>query len=100
MSRRLVILNPAAGRGRVRREWPHMAGRLRAAGVAFDVIETQHPGQGVELAQRASRDYAAVIAAGGDGTVHEVANGLLRSRGRAAFGVLPLGSGDDFAKML
>jgi YegS/Rv2252/BmrU family lipid kinase len=77
-----------------------MAERLRAAGVTFDAVETQRPGQGVELAERASRDYAAVIAAGGDGTVHEVANGLLRARGGAAFGVLPLGSGDDFVKML
>jgi diacylglycerol kinase (ATP) len=96
----LVILNPAAGRGRVRREWPRMAEDLAAAGVAFEVMETKVPGQAVELAERAGRHYGAVIAAGGDGTVHEVANGLLRARGGAAFGVLPMGSGDDFAKML
>jgi len=41
-----------------------------------------------------------VFAAGGDGTVHEVANGLLRAGGKAALGVIPLGSGDDFAKLL
>jgi len=96
----LVIVNPAAGRGRVRREWPRLADRLKAAGVAFEVAETGHPGHGMELAERAGREYGAVIAAGGDGTVHEVANGLLRASGGAAFGVLPLGSGDDFVKML
>jgi diacylglycerol kinase (ATP) len=41
-----------------------------------------------------------IFAAGGDGTVHEVVNGLLRSAGKAALGVIPLGSGDDFAKLL
>jgi diacylglycerol kinase (ATP) len=97
--KRLVIVNPAAGRGRVRREWPHMAQRLKAAGVAFEAAETERPGHGIAIAEGASRDYEVVIAAGGDGTVHEVANGLLRARGSAAFGVLPLGSGDDYVKM-
>ena len=41
-----------------------------------------------------------MFAAGGDGTVHEVVNGLLRAGGKAALGVIPLGSGDDFAKLL
>jgi YegS/Rv2252/BmrU family lipid kinase len=100
LTRRLVIVNPAAGRGRVRREWPRLAQRLAAAGVAFDLAETERPGHGIELAERAALEYEAVIAAGCDGTVHEVANGLLRAKGAAAFGVLPLGSGDDFVKML
>lgn len=100
MRKHLVILNPVAGRGRVRREWPRMAERLRAAGIAFEIAETKAPGDGIELAERAAQDYHAVIAAGGDGTVHEVANGLLRAGGGAALGVLPLGSGDDFIKML
>jgi YegS/Rv2252/BmrU family lipid kinase len=100
LSRRLVILNPVAGRGRVRREWPRMAERLRAAGVQFDLAETTAPGAGIGFAERAAREYDAIIAAGGDGTVHEVVNGLLRAGGGAALGVLPLGSGDDFVKML
>ena len=100
MSRYLVILNPVAGRGRVRREWPRMAERLRAAGIGFDLARTDAPGAGIGLAERAARAYDAVIAAGGDGTVHEVVNGLLRAGGGAALGVLPLGSGDDFVKML
>ena len=100
MSRYLVILNPVAGRGRVRREWPGMAERLRAAGIGFDLARTDAPGAGIGLAERAAREYDAVIAAGGDGTVHEVVNGLLRAGGGAALGVLPLGSGDDFVKML
>jgi YegS/Rv2252/BmrU family lipid kinase len=100
LSRRLAIVNPAAGRGRVRREWPRQAQRLRASGLDFDAVETRAPGEGVGHAERAARDYDAVIAVGGDGTVHEVVNGLMRAGGRAALGVLPLGSGDDFAKLL
>ena len=99
MTRRLAIVNPAAGRGRVRREWPRLAKRLREAGVAFEVAETKAPGEAERIAAQAN-SFDAVIAVGGDGTVHEVANGLLRAGGGAALGVLPLGSGDDFVKML
>lgn len=99
MKRTLVVLNPVAGRGRVRREWPRMAARLRDAGVDFEVAETKAPGEAERLAADA-HGFEAVVAAGGDGTVHEVANGLLRAGTGVALGVLPLGSGDDFAKML
>lgn len=100
MTRRLAIVNPAAGRGRVRREWPRLSKRLRDAGLEFDCAETREPGEAVALAERAAKEFDVVIAVGGDGTVHEVANGLLRAGGAAALGVLPLGSGDDFVKML
>jgi YegS/Rv2252/BmrU family lipid kinase len=99
LSTHLVILNPVAGRGRLRREWPRTADRLRAAGVDFEVAQTSAPGDAERIAADAD-GFDAVIAAGGDGTVHEVVNGLLRAGASAAFGVLPLGSGDDFAKML
>jgi diacylglycerol kinase (ATP) len=103
VKRALVVVNPAAGRGRAQRLWPSAAQALRAAGVAFDVAVTQAAGEAATLAERGARNYAALIAAGGDGTVHEVANGLLRAATLgevAALGVLPLGSGDDFAKLI
>lgn len=103
MKRVLVVVNPAAGRGRAARLWPQVANALRAAGVDFEAATTRAPQEAIALAERAAADHAAVIAAGGDGTVHEVANGLLRAGGRgtrAALGVLPLGSGDDFAKLI
>jgi YegS/Rv2252/BmrU family lipid kinase len=100
LNRFFIIVNPAAGRGRVRREWPRQAAALRDAGVSFEVAQTREPGEAVGLAERAAREVDVVVAAGGDGTVHEVANGLLRAGGNAALGVLPLGSGNDFVKML
>jgi diacylglycerol kinase (ATP) len=60
---------------------------------------TSRPGEAVEIAQRESENYQRIVAAGGDGTVHEVVNGLMRAGGKAALGVIPLGSGDDFAKL-
>jgi diacylglycerol kinase (ATP) len=98
----LVILNPVAGRGRVRREWPRVREALGAAGIEFELARTAGPLDAIGLAERAAGRHAAVIAVGGDGTVHEVVNGLMHAPAatRPALGVVPLGSGDDYAKML
>jgi diacylglycerol kinase (ATP) len=95
-----VILNPAAGRGAARRAESLVARAFRAQGWAVDVARTEGPGHAQELAARAV-DHGArhIVAVGGDGTVHEVANGLLRSDTDAALGVVPIGSGNDFAKL-
>lgn len=94
-----VIFNPAAGRGRARR----LVERLRRErGTGLDVRPTDGPGRGADIALRAvDVGDTTVIAAGGDGTVHEVANGLLRSgRSDVTFGVWPIGSANDYAYAL
>jgi YegS/Rv2252/BmrU family lipid kinase len=96
----LVIRNPAAGRGRAQREWPGIAQKLRDAGVAFDEAVTSRPLEAGAIAEKEAPNYERIVAAGGDGTVHEVVNGLMRAGDKAALGVIPLGSGDDFAKLL
>lgn len=96
-----VIINPAAGRGAARRAESVVARAFRAQGWAVDVVRTEGPGHGQDLAAEAvSQGAKHIIAVGGDGTVHEVANGLLRSDTDAALGVVPVGSGNDFAKVL
>ena len=100
MSGLLVIVNPEAGRGRARREWDEIRGKLSAAGIAFDAILTTRPLEGLDIAERESGSRDCIVAAGGDGTVHEVVNGVMRGGGKAAFGLIPLGSGDDFEKLL
>jgi YegS/Rv2252/BmrU family lipid kinase len=94
-----VIFNPSAGRGRARR----LVERLRRlCGPTIDLRPTHAPGHGAELAARAVEDgHTTVIAAGGDGTVHEVANGLIAAgRPDVEFGVWPIGSANDYAYAL
>jgi diacylglycerol kinase (ATP) len=97
-TRACVIYNPAAGRGRTRR----LIRRLGRAAGRFDFRPTDGPRGGSAAAAAAIADgYTTVIAAGGDGTVHEVANGILRAgRPDVVFGVWPAGSANDYAYAL
>jgi len=94
-----VIYNPAAGRGRADRLLAEVRESLHAT---IELWPTDRAGHAVELATRASEQgFAKIIAAGGDGTVHEVANGILRSQRRdVVFSVWPIGSANDFAYSL
>ncbi len=92
-----LIVNPAAGP--CPRRARNLVDRLRELCPDDEVLVTESPGQARRwAAERRGRPDLAVVAVGGDGTVHEVANGLLG--GGAMLGVLPLGSGNDFVKML
>ncbi len=93
-----VILNPYADRGRGRQQ----EGQIRAVSEAFggvDLALTTYPGHGRELAQQAVRDgYDLVVAAGGDGTVSNVVNGLVPGdKAHTRLGIIPIGSGNDLA---
>lgn len=94
-----VIYNPAAGRGRAERLLKEF---LANPGVHGELRPTAAPGHAEELAREAAdQGYAKVVAAGGDGTVHEVANGLLRSGRRdVVFSTWPVGSANDYAYTL
>ncbi len=103
----LVILNPASDRGHGQKLRPRIERGLRDAGFRFDLVETTGPGHAVTLAREAAAvGVERVLCSGGDGTVHEVANGLLQSPPAAdgatgpALGVIPIGTGNDFAKLL
>lgn len=96
-----VILNPAAGRGAARRAKDPVVRAFRHQGWAVDLVETERPGHATVLAAAAARSGArCVVAVGGDGAVHEVANGLLTAHSDAALGVVPIGTGNDFAKLV
>jgi len=100
----LVVVNPASAGGRTGRRWPAIEASLRAAGLAFDVATTSAPGDAAELAGRGAREgRRLVVAAGGDGTINEVANGLLAAGAQPAstrLGVMPTGTGGDFRRSL
>jgi YegS/Rv2252/BmrU family lipid kinase len=102
MARYLVILNPAAGSGAGKRSIPRIERLLGAHGLDFDLVRTAHPGHAIDLTRdAAAAGYDVVVAAGGDGTVNEVINGLmaLKLAGSVppALGVLCVGRGNDFA---
>jgi YegS/Rv2252/BmrU family lipid kinase len=76
-----------------------MADRAAAAGLDGDVLISSRPGEIAELAERAARDGATLlVAVGGDGTINETVNGLLRSGTQAELAVLAHGTGDDFIR--
>lgn len=103
MARRIkLILNPMADMGRAWRVANDLRPIVAEHGGA-DWSGTVYPTHAMEIARQAALDgYDMVIAMGGDGTVHEVINGLMQSPAgkRPALGVVPIGSGNDFAYAL
>lgn len=97
-----MILNPVAGGGRGRRMRAEIARELAARRIDFTIEETAGLGHGAELARDAVAHGASVVfAAGGDGTIHDVVNGLMSAEAaerRPALGALPIGTGNDFVK--
>ena len=97
-----VIVNPVAGAYSTRRKWPHINNRLRDIGLSFDYEYTEDVGHATELAKAAANEgYQNIVAVGGDGTVHEVANGILSSNSSdIALGVISTGTGSDFIRSI
>lgn len=99
-----VILNPYANRWGAQAKMPAVRAALTRAGLEYDLILTTAPGEATQRAlQAAQGGVDAVVAAGGDGTVSEVVNGLIRAaEGEATcpLGILPIGTGNDFNDML
>jgi diacylglycerol kinase family enzyme len=97
----LVIYNPIAGHGRVQAHWLLVKKALHQADVEFDAVATRAPLDAMLLAEQAPQKYSAVVGIGG--TMHEIVNGLMRASGEGetiAMGVVPLGNGNDFAKVI
>jgi len=97
-----AIVNPAAGGGRsAKLAGPAIAG-LRQRGLHVDVIASAGPGHAAELAREAyAQNYSRFIAVGGDGTAHEILNGIFTHAGpsaRISLGFLPLGTGNSFLR--
>lgn len=98
-----VIVNPVAGAKSTRRLWPKIDRLLKHVGLSFDAQFTEGQGHAVELAREAAGDgYRYVVAVGGDGTVHEVANGIMESSGArdTTLGVISTGTGGDFVRSI
>lgn len=101
MSLPLVIINPESAGGTTRAEWPSIASDLSSHFGAFNCAFTAKAGEAIELAAEAARKGTQlIIACGGDGTISEVANGILASGKDAELGIVPSGTGGDFRKTI
>src|SRR5258708_22427338 len=97
----LVIVNPASADGATREVWPKYASDLRTHFGPFTVAFTEGIGHGRQLAAEAAKGGTKlIIACGGDGTISEVANGIIESNSEAELGILPGGTGGDFRRSL
>ena len=97
----VVIVNPSSAGGSTGETWPQIASDLRSHFGSFRAVFTKHRGDAAALANEAARKgEKLIIACGGDGTISEVANGILNSGKDAELGILPSGTGGDFRRTL
>ena len=94
-----VFVNPTAGRGTAGKTVPSLRSLLHANEIRHEIVLSQQRGD-IERQIKQAIDNGAekVIVAGGDGSVHEAVNGVLTAENSAALGVIPIGTGNDFAK--
>jgi diacylglycerol kinase (ATP) len=96
-----IIVNPTAGAGKSGKLWPEIMGHFRGKGFRFEHHMTEAPGHATELARDAAKKgYELVVAVGGDGTIHEIVNGLYASGklGDAVLGIVSTGTGSDYVR--
>jgi diacylglycerol kinase (ATP) len=99
-----IIVNPYSGRWKARAAIPDIERACQKIDLDYELAVTDGPDHGIELAREAVQaGFSPVVAAGGDGCISEVVNGLMQAAGdemAGPLGVIPLGSADDFADML
>jgi len=94
-----LFLNPVAGRGRAKQRLPRILALLEETGIHVVVHQSVDAGDLERHVREAVSDGATqVIVAGGDGSIHEAVNGIMAAGGGAALGIVPVGTGNDFAK--
>jgi YegS/Rv2252/BmrU family lipid kinase len=96
-------VNPAAGAGKSARRWPQIANLLRNIGLKFDHHLTEAPGHASKLAGDAARQGCEfIVAVGGDGTIHEIVNGLYHTGdiSNITLGIIGTGTGSDYIRTL
>jgi YegS/Rv2252/BmrU family lipid kinase len=98
-----VIVNPAAGAGKTAKKWPQIMTLLKSLELDFEHDITEAPGHAIELAKSAvDKGYEIVVSVGGDGTIHEIVNGLHDAGGNSnvAVGIVNTGTGADYIRTI
>jgi len=99
----LVIINPNAGGRLAEKEWPSIEDELKAQGFIFECVATQEPLHAIKIvAQKIEEGYRKIIAIGGDGTLHEIVNGIMKQNhvrpNELLLALISVGSGNDWIK--
>jgi diacylglycerol kinase (ATP) len=97
------IVNPAAGAGKTAKKWPQIMELLKSLGIDFKHELTEAPGHAIELAKSAvKKGYKFVVSVGGDGTIHEIVNGLHDAGANTdvVVGIVNTGTGADYIRTL
>ncbi|WP_164219116.1 diacylglycerol kinase [Virgibacillus sp. YIM 98842] len=101
MKRARIIYNPTSGRESFKKELPNVLERLEVAGYETSAHATNGVDDAMEAAKIAvERKFDLVVAAGGDGTINEVINGIAEQEYRPKLGIIPAGTTNDFARAL
>ncbi len=94
-----LFLNPTAGRGRAGKRQPGILELLSRSGLDVEYHASRSSGDlETQVQEQVDAGATRVVVAGGDGSIHEAVNGILHSEQHAALGVIPTGTGNDFAK--
>ncbi len=98
--RYFLIVNLIAGQGHCKEIFPQVKAELDRRGLDYDLHFTNEPLEAIDVAQMViEAGFTHIVAMGGDGTINEVANGILNSKSSYPLGVIPAGSGNDFVRM-
>ncbi|HHV46443.1 MAG TPA: diacylglycerol kinase family lipid kinase [Tissierellia bacterium] len=100
MEKILYIVNPVAGGGKTKELVPLIESTMKHRNIEYSIVFTTKPKEGTDLAKEGLNEgYTLIVAVGGDGTVNEVAYGIIET-GRGILGILPSGTGNDLARSL
>jgi diacylglycerol kinase (ATP) len=99
----LVILNPNAGGSLAGKEWPHIEKELLSQGFNFELVKTEKPMHAINLTEiKLKEGFRKIIAIGGDGTLHEVVNGIMKQNfvntDEILLAMISVGTGNDWIK--
>lgn len=98
-----IVVNPAAGNGKGKRSWPEIEKLLMQMGIEYEAVHSEHSGHIIEVVKAAlAKGYRYLAAVGGDGTAHEVVNGIFRQTEvptqEVIFAMIPVGTGNDWIR--
>ncbi|HJX48204.1 MAG TPA: diacylglycerol kinase family protein [Gaiellaceae bacterium] len=95
----VFLVNPVSSNGSTGKRWPELAHRAAQLGLHGETLFSERSGHLIELAEQSARDGAElIVAVGGDGTLNEAVNGVMRAGTPTEVATIPLGTGMDFAR--